>query len=90
MNKAKDLDPVYLASLVHKFLMTKIMILEKQFIIIIQNIGQTHWVTSCYCNPWFTMAKHMKKSSTSVSEVLLNMDEFAHGWLMFDPLKGGI
>ena len=89
MDKTKKISAVAAASRVHFFLKMKMMMLEKRFIIFTINMGQNHWVTSICCNPWYTVARRMKKmSQDAVPDVIDKMDEFAHGWLMFDPIRG--
>ena len=74
---------------IHLFLMNMSSLLEKQFIVFLLNISQLHWVASIYCNPWYTIAQHMKKKSGStVTNVIEDMDTYYHGWLLYDPKSG--
>ncbi|HEY9297610.1 MAG TPA: hypothetical protein VIQ31_14830, partial [Phormidium sp.] len=88
MGKPKNIRDIYRAFSVHSFLSQNIQLLEKRFIFFIKNVRADHWVTTCLCNPWYFMAKEMKRSGSALTDVIENMDEFVHGWLMFDPLHG--
>ena len=71
--------------------MSKPRLLEKRFIIFQYYENNCHFVTSILCNPWFMIANNMKnrsKSGSQWTDTIANLDEFVHGWLMFDPMKG--
>ena len=73
---------------IHKFLMTYPDILFKQFLFFHQNIDNNPWMISCMCNPWFFLFKEKKKfTPDSLPEAIeaIEINEFIHGWLMFDP-----
>ena len=74
---------------IHCYLMNKVGILQKRFIIFLMNIGNQHWVTSICCNPWYFLAKNMrKKPASELSDVIANMDKYVYGFLLYDPQRG--
>ena len=71
--------------------MSKPRLLEKRVIIFCYYENECHSVTSILCNPWFMIANNMKnrsKSGSQLTDTIANLDEFVHGWLMFDPMQG--
>ena len=48
---------------------------------------------SCLCNPWMFVLKqwkHAQMPNLSSAHKKVSENNFIHGWLMFDPLKGFI
>lgn len=73
---------------IHKYLMTYPEIFFKWFLFFHQNLDNSHWMISCMCNPWFFLFKDKKRfSPDSLPEAIegIAINEFIHGWLMFDP-----
>jgi len=72
--------------------MDRLNLLNNCFIFFEQNKGGYHWISSCFCNPWFNVLLNIKDHQTpdSIPETLeaIEKDDFIHGWLMFDPQHG--
>ena len=76
---------------IHRFLMSCSSLLSKCFLFFKQNVKNYHWISSCMCNPWFSVLQY--KNNLPGVEIpsnleMMDADEFIHGWLMFDPMKG--
>ena len=61
---------------IHRFLSLRKALLQNRFLFFEQNVGNTHWMSSCMCNPWFSVLQwKRKKPGAELTEALESVDE---------------